>query len=152
VSVRNENPARRKVAKDFANNSEIPDKAIQWALNHAGAVEELEPYYTKQHMESPEIEMDVIHSVLHKGRCRWCGKVNERQTCPTHLIRRAEDLADSELLDFGAWTRNELQCLVSIANAPPTIGQWRALCARLRCLIALHRNSKSEAGCLPAGS
>ena len=32
------------------------------------------PYYTHQHIELPEIKMDVTHFILHKGRCNSCGK------------------------------------------------------------------------------
>lgn len=75
--------------------------------------------------------------------------VNKRQTCLTHLIRKAAALAerpDSELATFGNWTRKELQRLVKMAKAPPTIGEWRAFYARLCRLVALYRDSKSEAG------
>jgi transposase len=75
--------------------------------------------------------------------------VNKRQTCLAHLIRKAEGLAeraDPELARFGNWTRKELQRLVKMANAPPTIGEWRTFYARLCRLIALYRDSKSEAG------
>lgn len=34
----------------------------------------LEPYYTHQHIELPEIQMDVRHFILHKGKCNHCGK------------------------------------------------------------------------------
>ena len=33
----------------------------------------LEPYYTHQHIELPEIQMDVRHFILHKGKCNHCG-------------------------------------------------------------------------------
>jgi transposase len=75
--------------------------------------------------------------------------VNKRQTCLAHLIRKAEGLAeraDPELASFGNWTRKELQRLVKMANAPPSIGEWRSFYARLCKLIALYRDSKSEAG------
>ena len=75
--------------------------------------------------------------------------VNKRQTCLSHLIRKANGLAerpDSELATFGSWTRKELQRLVKMAKAPPTIGEWRAFYARLCRLIALYRDSESEAG------
>ncbi len=39
--------------------------------------ESLEPYYTHQHIELPEILMQVIHFILYKGRCRRCGRVNK---------------------------------------------------------------------------
>lgn len=32
------------------------------------------PYYTHQHIELPEIQMDVTHFILHKGKCNHCGK------------------------------------------------------------------------------
>jgi transposase len=75
--------------------------------------------------------------------------VNKRQTCLSHLIRKAKGLAqrtDSELATFGNWTKKELQRLIKMANAPPTIGEWRAFYARLCRLIALYRDSESEAG------
>ena len=34
----------------------------------------LEPYYTHQHIELPEIQMNVSHFILHKGKCNLCGK------------------------------------------------------------------------------
>lgn len=75
--------------------------------------------------------------------------VNQRQTCLSHLIRKAKGLAeraDPELSHFGTWAAKELQRLVKMAHAPPTIGQWRAFYARLCRLIALYRDSKSAAG------
>jgi transposase len=32
----------------------------------------LEPYYTHQHIELPEIQMNVTHFILHKGKCNHC--------------------------------------------------------------------------------
>ncbi|HQN19302.1 MAG TPA: IS66 family transposase [Syntrophobacteraceae bacterium] len=75
--------------------------------------------------------------------------VNLRQTCLSHLIRKAKALAERtnpELSAFGTWTEKELRRLVKMAKAPPTLGQWRAFYARLCRLIALYRDSKSEAG------
>jgi len=34
----------------------------------------IEPYYTHQHIELPEIELNVTHFVQHKGCCLACGK------------------------------------------------------------------------------
>jgi transposase len=34
----------------------------------------LEPYYTHQHIELPEIQMNVTHFILHKGKCNHCGQ------------------------------------------------------------------------------
>ena len=35
----------------------------------------LEPYYTHQEIELPEIKMDVYHFILHKGKCHKCGQL-----------------------------------------------------------------------------
>jgi transposase len=32
------------------------------------------PFYTHQHIELPEIKLDVTHLVLHQGTCTYCGK------------------------------------------------------------------------------
>jgi len=35
----------------------------------------MEPYYTHQEIELPEIKMDVLHFILHKGKCSKCGRL-----------------------------------------------------------------------------
>ena len=35
----------------------------------------MEPFYTHQVIELPEIQLDVAHYVLHKGKCPKCGKL-----------------------------------------------------------------------------
>lgn len=72
-----------------------------------------------------------------------------RQTCLAHLIRKASGLAertDRGLSTFGAWAKHELQRLVEMAHTLAAIGEWRAFYARLCRLIALYRDSTSEAG------
>ena len=74
---------------------------------------------------------------------------NMRQNCLAHLIRRAKGLAersDPELHRCGSWARKELKLLCSWSKDPPTVGEWRSFYARLCRLIALYRESKSEAG------
>lgn len=39
----------------------------------------MEPFYTHQHIELPEIEMDVTHSVLNQCQCEKCGKTVKAQ-------------------------------------------------------------------------
>ena len=34
----------------------------------------VDPYYTHQHIELPEIQMNVTHFILYKARCNGCGK------------------------------------------------------------------------------
>jgi len=77
---------------------------------------------------------------------KWVGL---RQTCLAHLIRTAKGLAERknpELAACGQWARKELQRLCKMAHAPPSQGEWRAFFARLCRLIALYKDSKSEAG------
>jgi len=42
-----------------------------------GAYGELKPFYTHQHIELPEIELEVTYFVLLKGACAGCGKINK---------------------------------------------------------------------------
>jgi len=75
--------------------------------------------------------------------------VNLRQSCLAHLIRRAKGLSersDPELAKCGVWARNELRKLCKMAKDPPTKAEWRAFYARFCRLIALYRDSDSEAG------
>ena len=44
----------------------------------------MEPFYTHQILEFPEIQMDVTHCVLHKTRCNRCGRT-VRAKLPPHL-------------------------------------------------------------------
>ena len=36
-----------------------------------------EPFYTHQHLELPEVALEVTHFILHRGVCTNCGKVNK---------------------------------------------------------------------------
>lgn len=77
---------------------------------------------------------------------KWIG---QRQTCLAHLIRRADGLSerrDPELAACGKWAAAELRRLCRMAKAPPTKGEWSAFYARLCRLIALYRDSGSDAG------
>lgn len=40
-----------------------------------GTYGELKPFYTHQHIELPQIELEVTHFVLLKGACAGCGKI-----------------------------------------------------------------------------
>lgn len=74
---------------------------------------------------------------------------NLRQNCLAHLIRKAKGLAgrsDPELSRCGTWAHKELKLLCSWSKDPPTMAQWNTFYARLCRLIALYRDSESEAG------
>jgi transposase len=75
--------------------------------------------------------------------------VNGRQTCLSHLIRRAKGLSehrDKEISACGTWALNELRRLNSFAKAPPTTGQWRSFYARFCNLIRKYRDHQDDAG------
>lgn len=36
--------------------------------------ESIKPFYTHQHIELPEIKLDVMHVILNQGKCQCCGK------------------------------------------------------------------------------
>lgn len=117
-------------------------------------------------MANPAVAFFMIHTnrsreAFEKLIGAWCGIlvsdnyavyqkwVNKRQSCLAHLIRKACALAqrpDPELSSCGKWAASELVRLIKMAKAPPTIGEWRAFFARFCHLIALYRDSKSEAG------
>jgi len=44
----------------------------------------LQPYYTQQVIELPEIKMDVLHLILNKGKCRNCGKIVKAKVPKEH--------------------------------------------------------------------
>ncbi|MEJ5378555.1 MAG: IS66 family transposase, partial [bacterium] len=45
---------------------------------------EMEPFYTHQEIELPEIRLEVTHFVLHKGRCARCGRLNKAKVDVSH--------------------------------------------------------------------
>jgi len=117
-------------------------------------------------MANPVVAFFMIHTnrsreAFEKLIGAWCGIlvsddyriyrnwVNKRQTCLAHLIRTAYGLAQRstpELASCGKWAAKELERLVKMAKAPPTMGEWRAFFARFCHLIALYRDCESEAG------
>jgi len=44
----------------------------------------IEAFYTHQHIELPQIKLDVTHYMLHRGRCQCCGKT-VKANIPSHL-------------------------------------------------------------------
>jgi transposase len=88
----------------------------------------------------------ILVSDGYKVYQKW---VELRQTCLAHLIRDARGLSDRnnpEVAVFGRKALAELQRLCHMANAPPTVGQWRAFYARLSHLIFQNHDRKDEAG------
>ncbi len=77
---------------------------------------------------------------------KWVGL---RQSCLAHLIRDARGLSERKneaIFRFGANALAELRRLCHMANAPPKVGEWRMLYARLIKLIAANRDRDDDAG------
>jgi len=45
---------------------------------------DVEPYFVHQTVELPEIKLEVTHFILHRGRCRHCGKMRKVLIPPQH--------------------------------------------------------------------
>jgi transposase len=144
------------------------DKARASRINHVDET----PWYKAGKlnwlwvMTNPVVAFFMIHTNRSKEAFEkligvWCGIlvsdnygvyqkwVNNKQTCLAHLIRKACGLAqreDPELSSCGKWAAKELERLIKMAKAPPTIGEWRTFFARFCHLIALYQDSQSEAG------
>jgi len=144
------------------------DKARASRMNHIDET----PWYKSGKpnwlwvMTNPVVAFFMIHTNRSREAFEaligaWCGIlvsddyriyqkwVSKRQTCLAHLIRKACALAqrgNQELASCGKWAKKELERLVKMAKAPPTLGEWRAFFARFCHLIALYRDSESEAG------
>jgi transposase len=44
----------------------------------------LQPYYTQQVIELPDIKMDVLHLILNKGKCHNCGRIVKAKVPKQH--------------------------------------------------------------------
>jgi transposase len=100
-----------------------------------------------------EAFQDLIHDwkgiLVSDGYGVYCKWVGLRQTCLSHLIRDAKGLAgnqDIDIMMFGRWILEELQCLCHMANAPPTEKEWEAFYGRLMKLIARNQGNKDATG------
>ena len=79
-------------------------------------------------------------------RC-WNGE--DRQTCLSHLIRRAEHFKEShdpEVAKGGEWALEELRRLISMAHTPPTKGQWATWKARFTRWVSKYATRGDDLG------
>jgi len=68
-------PKKRKGSRQkFMSPTEIQDVIPSACSCGCSSFTNLEPYYTHQHIELPDIVMSVIHFILYKGECGACGK------------------------------------------------------------------------------
>ena len=71
-------PKKRKGSRQkFMSPTETQDITPSTCSCGCSSFKNLEPYYTHQHIELPEIVMSVIHFTLYKGECTGCGKTGK---------------------------------------------------------------------------
>jgi len=87
----------------------------------------IQPYYTHQVIELPEIQMDVQHFILHKGVCEQCGKTVKAylpEDKQTGYGPRLSALV-AEVSEFGQKIMLDLQLLCHWAKSHPDHQKWR---------------------------
>jgi len=87
--------------------------------------EKVEPFYTHQQIELPQIELNVTHYVLHKGCCSRCGKTVSAKLRPEHRFgygpRMSALIAELSGMQ-GTSRRAVVQFLDSVFGAPISTG------------------------------
>lgn len=76
---RSQNPPKRRkgVRQKFMPPTETQAVTPSTCSCGCSSFTNLEPYYTHQHIEFPEIVIPVIHFILYKGECTACGKTGK---------------------------------------------------------------------------
>lgn len=95
---------------------------------------QIEPFYTHQHIELPEIKLEVSHFVLHKGCCTQCGKkvsaLLEPENRPGYGPRMSALIA--ELSGMQAVSRQAVQqFLNSVMGLPISTGAIQKIIDRV---------------------
>jgi transposase len=65
---------RRGTRQQYLQPTEIQELFPEPCSCGCAEYEQSEPYYTHQVIELPNIELSVLHIILHRGRCSNCGK------------------------------------------------------------------------------
>jgi transposase len=75
----------------------------------------VEPFYTHQQIELPEIELEVTHYVLHKGCCSRCGRSVSAKLDPPHRTGYGPRMSAliAELSGMQAVSRKSVQQFLS---------------------------------------
>jgi transposase len=75
----------------------------------------VEPFYTHQQIELPEIELEVTHYVLHKGCCSHCGRSVSAKLDPAHRTGYGPRMSAliAELSGMQAVSRKSVQQFLS---------------------------------------
>lgn len=86
---------------------------------------QLEPFYTHQVIELPEIKMDVIHYILHKTNCPKCGravKASLPQSSPAGYGPRFHALVAEMSGVMGASRESVQRFIKSVLDIPISVG------------------------------
>jgi len=89
----------------------------------------------------------ILISDDYKTYMSWDGE--DRQTCLSHLIRRAESFKEShdpKIAKGGAWILKELRCLVKMGHTPPTKGEWASWRARFTKWVSMYSVREDDLG------
>ncbi|MBC7358448.1 Transposase IS66 family protein [Desulfacinum infernum DSM 9756] len=106
-----------------------------------------EPYYTHQHIELPEIVMQVLPFVLFKGRCRHCGKTVKGHVPPEYQTGYGPRLSAliAELGGIDGAGRETIQTfLASVLGVPISQGGIQKVIDRVSQAIEPHYEAIQE--------
>jgi len=73
---------QRQMLSPTESHSLMPDRCSCGNTDFSSS--RMEPFYTHQHIELPEIKMDVSHWILHRCNCPECGKLAKAKL-PEHV-------------------------------------------------------------------
>ena len=86
--AQNSNRKDRKKRKGFRQQALSPTQITELYPGKCScgcnSLTDVEPYYVHQVVELPEIKLEVTHFILHRGRCRHCGKLLKALIPPQH--------------------------------------------------------------------
>lgn len=101
--------------------------------------DQIEPYYTHQEVELPEIELQVVHYILHKGRCSRCGKTVAANLADEHRFGYGPRMSAliAELSGMQGISRRSMQqFLTSVLGLPICTGAIQKVIDRMSAAIA----------------
>lgn len=128
-----------------------PGKAKHWGWVLSS--EKLTVYKISEHRSSEAFKefigdwKGILISDDYKTYRCWTGE--DRQTCLSHLIRKAEyfkESRDPEVAKGGEWVLEELRRLTKMAHTPPTKGQWATWKARFTRWVSKHAAREDDLG------
>lgn len=101
--------------------------------------DQVEPYYTHQKVELPEIKLQVVHYILHKGRCCRCGKTVAANVDDEHRFGYGPRMSAliAELSGMQGISRRAMQqFLTSVLGLPISTGAIQKVIDRMSAAIS----------------